>query len=329
MRLNRFFLSFFLIISVTSKAWASLPCVKWNKVLKVGELPGEEINESSGMVASTVRDNLLYHINDSGDGPFVYITNTLGEFVQKTAFQAEKPRDLEDLTKGTFQGKPALFFPDIGDNNESRPRISLYIVAEEDLFKKQTSPLASIDLTYPDGSHDAEAVAISNDKVFVVTKKVDWKERRAISAGVYSIEISKLEAHKGPDRLMMKKEFEFNLPYLLYNFNLWGRIVTAMDVHPNGESFAFLTYGAILVVNKDLGSMSVEDADTKKWKEKVDYTIIKTPSTPQQEALAYSADGEKIYFTTEYKKRFGNPLFEVTCKERQQATGNGEQVTGR
>ena len=253
MRLNKLCLAISLVISGTCIASESLPCVKWNEVKKVGELPGDEINESSGMVASGVRDDLLYHINDSGDGPFVYMTNTKGEFVQKTAFQPEKPRDLEDLARGTFQGKPALFFPDIGDNRETRPRISLYIVAEEDLFKKQTTPLASIDLTYPDGSHDAEAIAVSHDKVFVVTKKVDWTERRAISAGVYSVDISTLENHKGPSRVMMTKVFELNLPYLLYNYNLWGRIVTGMDVHPDGESFALLTYGAILVVNKDLG----------------------------------------------------------------------------
>lgn len=316
MRLDKFFLSLSLMISITSFASSPSICVKWNDVKTVGELPGEEINESSGMVASSIREDLLFHINDSGDGPFVYMTNTKGEFIQKTAFQADKPRDLEDLGRGTFQGKPALFFPDIGDNRETRPRISLYIVAEADLFKKQTTPLFSIDLTYPDGSHDAEAMAIANGKVFVLTKKVDWSERRAISAGVYTIDIEKLENHKGPSRLMMEKVFEFNLPYLLYNFNLWGRIATAMDVHPEGESFAILTYGAILVINKDLGKISVEDADTKKWKEKVDYTIIRTPSTPQQEALAYSADGSKIYFSTEYKKRFGNPLYEVTCKER-------------
>lgn len=313
---NKIWLLVFYTVSMTSTLGSELPCVKWNKIQTVGELPGEQVNESSGMVASTVRESLLYHINDSGDGPFVYMTNTKGEFVQKTAFQAEKPRDLEDLARGTFQGKPALFFPDIGDNRQTRPRISFYIVAEEDLFKKTTTPLASVDLTYPDGSHDAEAIAVSGGKVFVVTKKVDWTERRAISAGFYSIEISKLENHKGPSRLMMKKEFELNLPYLLYNFNLWGRIVTAMDVHPDGNSFALLSYGAILVVNKNLGKMTADDADTKKWKEKVDYTIIRTPSTPQQEALSYSADGSKIYFSTEYKKRFGNPLFELTCKER-------------
>lgn len=316
MRLDKFLLGLSLMISTTSFASSQSICVKWNDVKTVGELPGEEINESSGMVASSIREDLLYHINDSGDGPFVYMTNTKGEFIQKTVFQANKPRDLEDLGRGTFQGKPALFFPDIGDNRETRPRISLYIVAEADLFKKQTTPLASIDLTYPDGSHDAEAMAIANGKVFVLTKKVDWSERRAISAGVYAIDIEKLENHKGPSRLMMEKVFEFNLPYLLYNFNLWGRIATAMDVHPEGESFAILTYGAILVVNKDLGKVLAEEADTKKWKEKVDYTIIRTPSTPQQEALAYSADGSKIYFSTEYKKRFGNPLYEVTCKER-------------
>jgi hypothetical protein len=322
-RLNTFLLALSLIISNTFASTAQFPCVKWNDVKTVGELPGEEINESSGMVASSIREDLIYHINDSGDGPFVYMTNTKGEFIQKTAFQANKPRDLEDLTRGSFQGKPALFFPDIGDNRETRPRISLYIVAEEDLFKKQTSPLASIDLTYPDGSHDAEAIAVANGKVFVVTKKVDWSERRAISAGVYAIDIEKLENHKGPSRLMMEKVFELNLPYLLYNYNLWGRIVTAMDVHPEGQSFALLTYGAILVVNKDLGKVTAEESDTKKWKEKVDYTIIRTPSTPQQEALAYSADGSKIFFSTEYKKRFGNPLYEVTCKER--LTVNSQQ----
>jgi hypothetical protein len=113
------------------------------------------------------------------------------------------------------------------------------------------------------------------------------------------LRLASLKPIRDQNRLMMKKEFEMNLPYLLYNYNLWGRIVTGMDVHPKGESFALLTYGAILVVNKDLGKMTLEDADTKKWKDKVDYTIIRTPSTPQQEAVAYSADGEKIYFTTE------------------------------
>jgi hypothetical protein len=135
-RLDKICLYLFSIISITSYAGYPSICVQWNEVKTVGDLPGEEISESSGMVASSTKSDLLYHINDSGDGPYVYMTNTAGEFIQKTAFQSEKPRDLEDLARGNFQGKPALFFPDIGDNNQTRPRISLYIVAEEDLFKK-------------------------------------------------------------------------------------------------------------------------------------------------------------------------------------------------
>lgn len=61
--------------------------------------------------------------------------------------------------------------------------------------------------------------------------------------------------------------------------------------------------------------MSGDETNTKTWEIKKDYYLLKTPYTPQQEALAYTQDGSSLLFTTEYKKRFGkNPIYSFNCK---------------
>ena len=292
-------------------------CTDWRDVKEVGAIDPEFVNESSGLVASRQFKDRLYHINDSGDGPYLYVTDAAGTLIQKVQFMDDKPRDIEDITIGEYKGVPALFLSDMGDNNETRPRISLYIIQELEQWPEKVSLMDLVDLTYPDGSHDAESVAYADGEIFFVTKKVDWEERRAIDAGVYSIQTSVLEKRTPFDltRIPLAKKFSLNLPYLLYNYNLWGRIATGMDVHPDGDSFAILTYGAIVVINHSLSQMSGEETNTKTWEIKKDYYLLKTPYTPQQEALAYTQDGSSLLFTTEYKKRFGkNPIYSFNCK---------------
>ncbi len=310
------------LLSTPVLAQSSSFCSRWDKVKEVGQMPPEVINESSGLVSSRQFPDRLYHINDSGDGPFFYVTDLAGNLIKKVEFnlgeEGAKPRDIEDITIGTYKGEPAIFLSDMGDNNETRPRISLYMIKELEQWPDKVDLMDLVDLTYPDGSHDAESVAYSHGHVFFLTKKVDWSERRAIDAGLYSIQVSELEKRPAFDlnRIELTKRFGINLPYLLYNYNLWGRIATGMDVHPDGSQFAILTYGAILVVNKSIDQLTSVDGDTKTWEVKKDYFIIKTPYTPQQEAVAYSFDGNSLLFTTEYKKRFGkNPIFSFECKE--------------
>jgi len=293
-------------------------CSRWADEKIIGEMPADVINESSGLVASRQFNDRLYHINDSGDGPYFYVTDLAGNLIKKVQFQIDKPRDIEDITIGEYKGEPALFLSDMGDNNETRPRISLYIVKELAQWPDQVELMDLVDLTYPDGSHDAESVAYSEGHVFFLTKKVDWQERRAIDAGLYSIATSELEKRPAFDlnRIELIKRFSINLPYLLYNYNLWGRIATGMDVHPDGSQFAILTYGAVLVVNKRIDQLTAEEANTKNWENKKDYMILRTPYTPQQEALAYSFEGNSLMFTTEYKKSFGkNPIYSFECKQ--------------
>lgn len=302
-------------------------CKKWNPAVELGQMPSDVLNEDSGLVSSRQYKDRLYHINDSGDGPYFYVTDLQGHLIKKVEFNlaavtgklGAKPRDIEDITIGTYKGKPALFLSDIGDNNETRPRISLYIIEELEQWPDQVQLMDLVDLTYPDGSHDAESMAYADGHIFVLTKTVNWKERRAIAAGLYSIDLSVLEKRAPFDltRIEVRKRFNLNLPYLLYNYNLWGRIATGMDVHPDGSQFAIITYGAILVVNKSLDQLTSVDGDTKTWELKKDYYIIRTPDTPQQEGVAYSFDGNSLLFTTEYKKRFGkNPIYSLECKQK-------------
>ncbi|MAF79373.1 MAG: hypothetical protein CME60_14545 [Halobacteriovoraceae bacterium] len=311
------FLFLCFIFTAQSRAQSSF-CIDWEDEKELGQMPPEHINESSGLVASRQFGDRLYHINDSGDGPFFYVTDLQGNLIQKVQFMDDKPRDIEDLTIGIYKGEPALFLSDMGDNNETRPRISLYIIKELEQWPERVELMDLVDLTYPDGSHDAESVSYANGEVFFLTKKVDWNERRAIDAGLYSVAISTLEKREPFDltRIELTKKLSLNLPFLLYNYNLWGRIATGMDVHPDGTQFAILTYGAILVVNKSLDLLDAVSGNVKEWKEKKDYLIIRTPYTPQQEAVAYAQDGNSLLFTTEYKKRFGkNPIYSLACKK--------------
>ena len=326
MRISALLIIFNIFISFTYAESTSF-CAKWADEKEVGQMPPEHINESSGLVASRQFTDRLYHINDSGDGPFFYVTDLAGNLIKKVEFDlgsvvgkpGAKPRDIEDITIGIYKGEPAIFLSDMGDNNETRPRISLYIIKELDTWTDMVPLVDLVDLTYPDGSHDAEAVAYSEGHVYFLTKKVDWEERRAIDAVLYSVAVSDLEKRTPYDlsRIELVKRYGLNIPYLLYNYNLWGRIATGMDVHPDGTQFSIITYGAILVVNKRIDQMTSDEANTKAWEQKTDYQIIRTPYTPQQEAVAYSHDGNSLLFTTEYKKRFGkNPIYSFECKER-------------
>ena len=47
-------------------------CEAWSKPEKIGALDTEMVDEASGLAISQVHSNRLYHINDSGDGPFFY-----------------------------------------------------------------------------------------------------------------------------------------------------------------------------------------------------------------------------------------------------------------
>ena len=125
-----------------------------------------EIVESSGLVASGDR---VWTTNDSGDiGRVFTVDAATGETVG-TTYWADGPRDVEALAPA---GPGRVWVGDIGDNSGSRDSIEVTRVPVGD--GDRTVDEETIDLVYPDGPRDAEALLVdpTTGRILVVTKGV-------------------------------------------------------------------------------------------------------------------------------------------------------------
>jgi hypothetical protein len=127
------------------------------------------ISESSGLALSVRHPHTVWTVNDSGDSARVFAVDTrTGATVGVHAFDADV-RDVEALAI-TPQGR--MLVADIGDNRASRDRVRIFWFDEPALGRTSGPRVASWELAYPDGPHDAEAVAVDprSSRVLVVTK---------------------------------------------------------------------------------------------------------------------------------------------------------------
>ena len=131
-------------------------------------LADERISESSGLALSHRHPHVVWTANDSGDSARVFAVDTrTGQTVGVHRFGAQV-RDVEALAM-TSEGK--LLVGDIGDNGASRSSVRVYSF-DEPTLGQTSGPAESWQLTYPDGPHDAESLAVDpgTGRVYVVTK---------------------------------------------------------------------------------------------------------------------------------------------------------------
>ena len=75
----RFIAAVILLFSLSLKAQI---CKNWGEPFEIDQLDHTIINEASGIIKSQYKDR-LYHVNDSGDGPYFYQTDLNGKSTQK------------------------------------------------------------------------------------------------------------------------------------------------------------------------------------------------------------------------------------------------------
>lgn len=125
-----------------------------------------EIVESSGLVASGDR---VWTVNDSGDTGRVFTVDTATGETVGTTYWADGPEDVEALAPA---GPGRVWVADIGDNTGSRDSIQVTRVPVGD--GDRTVDEETLDLVYPDGARDAEALLVdpTTGRIHVVTKGV-------------------------------------------------------------------------------------------------------------------------------------------------------------
>jgi hypothetical protein len=135
-----------------------------------------DVPEASGLAVSRRHPGLLWTHNDSGHEPILFAVDPSGTVHGRVRVPI-LTRDWESLAAASCPrvgadqtaARTCLYIGDIGDNEMSRRTIQVYRVAEPEPAGQSGRPEA-MSLTYPDGPHNAEAMFIADDRIFIVTK---------------------------------------------------------------------------------------------------------------------------------------------------------------
>jgi hypothetical protein len=125
--------------------------------------------EASGLAVSRRVPGRLWSHDDSGQ-PVVVALDARGAVAGEVRVTGATVEDWEAIAAGPCGTGSCLYIGDIGDNNASRDRITLYRVPEPEAAIG-SAVAETFHATYPDGAHDAETLLVSGDgRLHIVTK---------------------------------------------------------------------------------------------------------------------------------------------------------------
>ena len=129
----------------------------------------DDVHETSGVAVSRRNGGVFWTHNDSGD-PVVYAIDAQGQRAGRVQVTGARVDDWEDIALAPCAGGDCLYIADIGDNKAERPFVTVYRVPEPAPGDAQTRPAEALQGSYPDGAHDAEAMFVHNDRIYILTK---------------------------------------------------------------------------------------------------------------------------------------------------------------
>jgi hypothetical protein len=248
---------------VASDAQASEPEV-------VCRFSDDRFVEISGITRSQVHANVLWLHNDSSYGPYIYAVDATDcTTLARIEIDGIEARDLEDIASGVDPaGRPVLWLGDIGDNRDSWPFVWIHRIREPAELVDQVVRARTYRFTYPDGSHDAEALLAdpTSQQLWVATKKL-------ARGTIYAL----------PDPLRPKR---LNTATPLGQV---GGLVTGGAVAPDGNRYVLRDYvNAIIYEGLPPGN---------------EVARIDLPVQFQGEAITWTADGSALLIASERDDR--------------------------
>ncbi len=214
-----------------------------------------EIAESSGLVDA---GDVVHTVNDSGSGPVLYTVDVAtGATTGRTTYTDGEVVDVEALAPGR---DGTVWVGDIGDNGASRDSVSLHRV------RPGQAGAPRLDLTYPDGPRDAEALLAHprTGRLFVVSKTVFGGTVYAVPAGAAPGETTTMRAFARvtglvtdgaflPDgRHVVLRSYGTATVYSFPGFEPRGTVV--LPEQRQGEAISVGADGRVLLSSEGVGS---------------------------------------------------------------------------
>ncbi len=259
-----------------------------------GRLQSLHNNETSGIAASGIYQDIFYVHNDSGDTSRFFAINLEGQlkgtfYYKPVGGGSLGVKDCEDIAVGAgpATGKSYVYLGDIGDNDGSKPFITVYRVPEPTMPTDSTKDVYSepFYFRYPDGGKDAETLMIDpvEKLIYIVTK-------RSKMVGVYT---APLNINTG-DTVTLTKRTELKFKGL-QPFK-W---IVSGDISKDGSQVVLKSYSRVYYWKRN-GNEPV-------WQ-----TLQRKPQQPAYEqerlgeAIGFAPDGKSYYTVSEGKTQ---PIF--------------------
>ena len=254
-----------------------------------GSLQNRDMDEISGIAASSINKDLYYVENDSGDTSRVFAIEPNGKNHATIYFKGISPgpltvEDCEDIAvgPGPVKGQSYLYDGDIGDNYSWRRYIAVYRMPEQKDWADTGNKHAdaqSVRYTYPDGPKDAETLMIDpiEKLIYIVSKRRD-------SVGIYTAPLM----FKDHDSLVLTlhgKLFFKGIKPLKW--------ITAGDISKDGTQILIKSYDKVYYWLRPLNEPVWKVMLTQKPQE-LPYYMEK-----QGEAIGFTPDGKGYYTTSE------------------------------
>jgi hypothetical protein len=266
------------------------------------------------MAASAIVENRLYHTNDTWTpSPNFFITDATGQTLQRVDIEgvSNNPRinDIEDMDVGACGDASCLFIGDIGDNRANRPTINILVVEEFTEVPSSVPVKQYLRVQYPDGSHDAESLAVHpNGDIYILTKEITSLLGTA-PAKLYRLP-RELWENAGDEVLIL--EFVANIDLFALSgttVNIFSHIATGMDISSDGQRLLILTYGEVFEIAVDVSQLNGETISTETPNKQIEVTTLL-----QQESISYANEGYSFFYTAEARSGSA-PLMLETCRE--------------
>jgi hypothetical protein len=242
----------------------------------MGVVEDGNLEEISGVAVSLKNEGIIWVHNDSGHTASVYALNYDREIVMELILDGVDQVDWEDLAVGPCGTGECIFIGDIGDNDENRDSISIYVLEEpevdkdDDFTKVLFKDFEQYRFDYKDKPRNAEALAVHPDgNVYIFSKEDDL-------SAVFKI----------PE---FKKASLTTLEYV-------GRIetsekVTAADIHRSGEKLLLMTTVGLYEI-----TMNIDES----FESQLSGSMVAVQSDIDHgEAAGYDPQTGSIYYSSE------------------------------
>ncbi len=284
-----FFISTFSFLSSCSDTELSFdPEGVFSQGINNGLVDNATLNQASGVVASRINNNLLWHHNDgtASDKQVLFVTNYQGKSVKQFELKKYFNRDWEDIAIVGDKNNATIYIGDIGDNSHVYPLKYIYkfqepkiegISSERVLIDK----IDKISFQYSDGvKYDSECLMVDqlSKDIYIITKS-DTKNQSDKSY-LFKIKYPQSTAHINTAERILE------IPFMS---------VTGGDISADNSEILIRTYIQVFYTKLRLNE-SIKDSFRRSFKS-LPYLF-----EPQGEAICFESGTNPSYFTTSDSK---------------------------